>query len=331
VTVVICVYNAGDLLRPSVESILNQTYSNLEVLVVDDGSTDDCVSTIDHLHDPRIRILRQENKGKPAAMNYALSELRGEFYAVQDADDLSLPQRIERQLQCMRDHPEVAAVYCGHELILDGLHIAPRFAAKDSARCRRDIAEMRMPAHDPTGMYRVSMVGQFRYDEKLRIAEGYDYILRIGEQFPMMVVGECLYAYRVNREGLTKRDPIARQKLLRDASRKMFERRGLPYDESQLPKVSDPDRITNRDLDDDLVSHFMASTVDLRRAGRWRAAARAAATCIALHPRDPYYYRPVLYTVAPLRLIEWYRTRKSNRRAATMESSPKKPAQVPHR
>ena len=111
VTVVICVYNAGDFLRPAVESILNQTYPELEVLIVDDGSTDGCVSTIEDIRDSRIRILRQENEGKPAAMNYALSESRGEFYVVQDADDLSFPKRIERQLQCMRDHPVASPLF----------------------------------------------------------------------------------------------------------------------------------------------------------------------------------------------------------------------------
>ena len=67
VTVVICVYNAGAFLRPSVESILSQTYQNLEVILVDDGSTDGCFSAINDLSDPRMRILRQENRGKPAA------------------------------------------------------------------------------------------------------------------------------------------------------------------------------------------------------------------------------------------------------------------------
>lgn len=315
VTVVICVYNAGEFLRPAVESVLTQTYTNLEVLIVDDGSTDDCMSTIADLQDPRIRILRQDNKGKSAAMNYALAELKGEFYVIQDADDLSLPRRIELQLQCMHDHPEVAAVFCGYELILDGQHVAPTSTEKDSAQCRRDIEEMRMPAHDPTAMYRVSMVGDFRYDEALRIAEGYDYILRVGERFPMWVLGECLYSYRINVETLTKSDPLVRQRLQREATRKVFERRGLAYDDTQLPEVSDPRRIKNKDLDNDIVAHFMVSTLDLRRAGRWGAAAHAASTCLALHPLDPYYFKPVVYTILPLRVIDWYRARKWNRLA----------------
>ena len=83
VTVVICVYNAGDFLRPAVESILKQTYPNLEVLIIN-NCTDGCLSTVQDLATLAHRILHQENRGKPAAMNYALSELKGEFYACPD-------------------------------------------------------------------------------------------------------------------------------------------------------------------------------------------------------------------------------------------------------
>jgi glycosyltransferase involved in cell wall biosynthesis len=311
VTVIICVYNAGDFLRPSVESILSQTYRNLEVLVVDDGSNDGCLSTIGDLSDPRMRILRQENSGKPAALNHALSELRGEFYAVHDADDLSYPQRIEKQVQCMREHPDTAAVFCGYELILNGHHVAPKFASKDHERCRKDVEKMHMPGHDPTAMYRVSLVNALQYDENLPIVEGYDYVIRAGERFPMWVLGECLYAYRIHWNTVTKRNPTVRQQMLRNAIKKVLERRGLPYDDSKLPEVPCPDRIKNRHLDNDIVSHFMVSTIDLRHAGKWRTAAYAAVNCLMLHPLDPYYYKPALYVVAPLSLIDWYRARKS--------------------
>jgi glycosyltransferase involved in cell wall biosynthesis len=311
VTVVICVYNAGDFLRPSVESILSQTYRNLEVLVVDDGTTDGCLSTIEALCDPRIRVLRQENRGKPAALNYALSEMSGEFYAVHDADDLSHPRRIEKQVRCMREHPDTAAVFCGYDLILNGRHVAPKFAPKDHEQCRKDIEKMAMPGHDPTAMYRVSMVKAFQYDEKLLLYEGYDYIIRVGERFPMRVLGECLYSYRIHWNTLTKRNPTMRQRMLRDATKKLLDRRGLPYDDSNLPEVPNQRRIKNRQLDNDIVSHFMVSTVDLRHAGKWYAAVNTTICCLMLHPLDPYYYKPVVYAVAPLSFIDWYRARKS--------------------
>jgi hypothetical protein len=106
--------------------------------------------------------------------------------------------------------------------------------------------------------------------------------------------------------------------MLRDALRKIFDRRELPYDESWLPGVADPQRIKNRERDNNIVSHFMASTVDQRHAGNWGEALHAAVSCLTLHPLDPYYYKPVVYAVAPLRLIDWYRARKSAQRTGAL-------------
>src|SRR5579864_7265455 len=102
------VYNAGDYLRPAVESVLAQTYQNWELILVDDGSTDGCVSRLADIQDTRLRLVSQTNAGKPAAMNRGLGMARGEFYALQDADDVSRPERIERQLACLLAHPQVA-------------------------------------------------------------------------------------------------------------------------------------------------------------------------------------------------------------------------------
>src|SRR5215213_10211002 len=80
VSVVTCVYNAGEYLQPAVLSIVNQTYRNLDIIIVDDGSTDGCLDTItDLLDDERIRVLRQANATRPVALNRALGLVRGEF------------------------------------------------------------------------------------------------------------------------------------------------------------------------------------------------------------------------------------------------------------
>ena len=312
VSVIICVYNAGEYLRSSVASVLNQTYRDLEVIVVDDGSTDGCMSALDNIVDPRLRIIGRPNGGKPVALNQALDCMRGEFYAVHDADDLSHSRRIECQVQCMRDHPDVAGVFCGYDLILSDRHVAPIFSEKNQARCRRDIESMHMPGHDPTAMYRTCMVQDLRYDEQLPIVEGYDYVLRVGETWPMYVVGRCLYSYRIHWNTVTKRNPERRQKLLMAARRKVLERRGVIDGEINDPAkaVAAPAGKRNRDLDNDIVSHFMASTVDLLHAGRRREAMRYAAACAMLHPLDPYYFKPVIYSVAPVGVVDRYRAWK---------------------
>ncbi len=166
VTVIICVHNAGEYLRPCVESIVAQTHRNLEILVVDDGSDDGCIDTIRDLRDHRIRILTQENLGKSMALNRAIRESHGEFFAIQDADDLSRPTRIERQVGSLKQNPDVAVVFCGHDLILNGRHLAPRTRSHDGEGCHRMIARLAFPALDPTAVYRRSLVQSFDYNDK---------------------------------------------------------------------------------------------------------------------------------------------------------------------
>src|SRR5262249_46667806 len=198
VTVVICVYNAGEYLRPSLLSIMEQTYRNLDILIIDDGSTDGCFESVqDLMADSRIRVFHQANATKPVALNRALDRVQGEFYAIHDADDISYPSRIESQVRALLNRPQLAAVFCGNELILNGRSMAPTFATKCEADCKLEIGAFRIPALDPTGMFRMSLVGHIRYEASLPIVETFDYILRVGEQYPMIVLGECLYGYRI--------------------------------------------------------------------------------------------------------------------------------------
>ena len=210
VSVIICVYNAGVHLRPSVLSVLHQSYKKLEVIIVDDGTTDGCIQSIEDLADVRIRYFHQNNAGKPAALNLALREMNGVFYALQDADDLSHPLRIERQLKFMSANPDIAAVFCGHQLILGDKTVAPLYTYAGPSECRRRINRFGMPALDPTAMYRVEAIRGIEYAESLRIGQGYDYVLRVGERLAVAVLGECLYSYRVHYRGATRANPYKR-------------------------------------------------------------------------------------------------------------------------
>ena len=98
-------------------------------------------------------------------------------------DDISYPNRIETQAGYLRAKPDVAGVFCGYDLIIGKRRIAPHCEEKDAARCDLDIRNFAMPGHDPTAMYRSSMVRGFRFSEELTNAEGLDFILRVGERF----------------------------------------------------------------------------------------------------------------------------------------------------
>ena len=269
VSVIICVYNAGEYFRPSLMSILNQTYSNLEILIVDDGSTDGCIETVeDLLADSRVRLFRQANGTKPVALNRALDQAHGEFYAVHDADDFSHPRRIERQVQALLDQPHLAAAFCRHHLIINGKPMAPTFAPRSKSECLRAIEAFKLPAHDPTAMYRMSLVRNDQYDPSLPVVEGLDYILRVGEERPMMVIGECLYGYRILMSSVTRRDPTATQDLVAKALAKACQRRGLDYAQVFPNGPFDPRQSKRRLLDNNTASFFIDSVLEQKQARR---------------------------------------------------------------
>jgi glycosyltransferase involved in cell wall biosynthesis len=316
VSVVICVYNAGVYFRPSLLSILGQTYDHLDILIIDDGSTDGCVEGVqDLLSDPRVRLFRQANAGKSAALNRALDEARGLFYAVHDADDISHPRRVEVQLRALLERPDVAAVFCGHEIIFEGRTMAPIEAARSEAECSRAIAAFRQPAHDPTAFYRMSSVDSLRYDTTLQCCEGLDYILRVGERHSMLVVGECLYGYRILPTSLTRRDPAWRQGFVAVALQRACGRRGLDYAALFPNGPPGPRRSRRSSQDNNLAANFIVSVLSQRQHGRWWDALTTGLLCARLQPLDFQYYKALIYALLPAPAIRLLRRRGERSRA----------------
>jgi glycosyltransferase involved in cell wall biosynthesis len=117
VSVFIPAYNAAPYLAAAVESILQQTFRDLEVIVVDDGSTDGTAQVLEAYDDPRLRVIRQENQGISGASNTGISAARGPLVARLDADDVAYPERLERQVAYMREHPDCVLVGTGVDML----------------------------------------------------------------------------------------------------------------------------------------------------------------------------------------------------------------------
>lgn len=115
VSVIIPVYNVLPYLREALDSVINQTYKNLEILVVDDGSTDGSGEVCDeYLSDPRVIVIHQENKGLSGARNTALDRMSGEYVAFLDSDDAFMPEMIEKMLDAIIRNRTNAAL-CGYD------------------------------------------------------------------------------------------------------------------------------------------------------------------------------------------------------------------------
>ncbi|MFG6099201.1 glycosyltransferase family A protein [Leptothoe sp. ISB3NOV94-8A] len=107
VSIVIPLYNTEKYVRLALESALAQTYQNLEIIVVDDGSTDEGVTICQQFTDDRIRIIQQENRGLSGARNTGIRHAEGEYVAFLDADDLWVPEKVERHVEHFEKRPEI--------------------------------------------------------------------------------------------------------------------------------------------------------------------------------------------------------------------------------
>ncbi len=109
-SVVIPAYNSAEFINDTIETALDQTYAPLEVIVVDDGSRDDTAAVVRQRFGDRVRVIQQENAGPNAARNYGIREAAGDWIALLDADDLWLPEKLDRQATCVADG--VGIVHC---------------------------------------------------------------------------------------------------------------------------------------------------------------------------------------------------------------------------
>jgi glycosyltransferase involved in cell wall biosynthesis len=308
VSVLIPVYNAGKYLRPSVESVLSQSHKALDIIIIDDGSTDRCLETLSDLNDSRVRIISQANRGKPAALNVALPLIRGEYFAIHDADDLSYPFRIEKQVAFLQKHKEIAGVLSGCDVIINDRRLAPQFSEKSVDECRKDIQCMRMPGHDPTIMYRTEMVREIPFETSLPGCEGFDHILRVGELYPLFRLGECLYSYRMNPNSVTWTQAQRISEMVEKVRMRALERRGIAHSASASGK-----RNGLRVKEEGIITHFIESVLDFKRSGAFGDAVKVALECARLRRKDFLYYKPLLFSLIPAECIDIYRAAKARK------------------
>ena len=116
ISVIIPVYNTEKYLEKCIQSVCNQTYQNLEIICVDDGSTDGTVELVASWKDSRIRYVRQENQGAPTARNHGVAHAVGKLIAFQDSDDCWYPNKLEKQMEYWRKHSDYSMIYSAYML-----------------------------------------------------------------------------------------------------------------------------------------------------------------------------------------------------------------------
>lgn len=198
VTVLIPVYNRPDIVK-AIESVINQTYDNLEILIMDNASTDETVDAIKAIKDDRIRLVINEvNLGQTGSMNRGLDLAKGKYIARLDSDDIALPTRIEKQVQFMEEHPDYAL--CGSWVQgideEDRLQFVVNTPTTDKGL--RFIQTLFCGMYHPTAMMRTATLraNKIYYNKNIKIAEDYDMWGRILKFGKGLNLGEVLVYYR---------------------------------------------------------------------------------------------------------------------------------------
>ncbi|MBK9148786.1 MAG: glycosyltransferase family 2 protein [Flavobacteriales bacterium] len=210
VTVLTTLYNKGPYVEDAVRSVLASAYTDFELLVIDDASTDDGPARVAAFTDPRVRMIRCErNSGRPAAANLGFQEAKGAFIAVLDADDVMRPDRIEKQVRVLDADPEAGVV--GTSLaVMDRPEEVMHWAESD------DEAKGKLLFSDPvcygTAMFRRSLLvdhGLRCNEHWLRPGMDYIFLLSLAPHTRFANIREPLTLYRMGEQNMRHgRDPV---------------------------------------------------------------------------------------------------------------------------
>ena len=199
ISVVMAVKNGGDLIAGAIQSILDQTHSDFELIIINDGSTDSTLETLTQFNDSRMVVISQENQGLAKSLNRGISLAKGQYIARQDHDDLSLPQRLEKQLAYMQAHPLCGLLGTGSQIwTLEG----PTGRYHDHP-CDPGVLAFELLFNNPfvhtSWMIRkevIEQVGFYTTDPTREPPEDYELVSRIVRKFDVANLPERLVVYR---------------------------------------------------------------------------------------------------------------------------------------
>lgn len=198
-TIIMPVYNAGSFLAECVDSILSQTFTDFDFLIYNDGSTDQSRNIIDTYQDARIKATHShENKGYVYWLNIGLSQAKGDYIARMDADDISHPERLRKQIEFLESNQDVGA--CGTQLSIIG----------SGNQIKKPVSDQEIrwwffkgtPLAHPSVMMRSSVVraNKLLYNPELRPAEDYDMWWRMAAFTKLHNLDEVLLQYRIHEQ-----------------------------------------------------------------------------------------------------------------------------------
>ncbi|MEM5498183.1 glycosyltransferase [Paraglaciecola mesophila] len=208
ISVVIPVYNAEHYILKALRSVCEQTYQNLQIIVIDDGSTDHSKDVIESVHDPRIELISRENRGLIATLNEGVQRSDGEYIARMDADDICFPDRFARQQLYFEAHAGFGVLFTGLEYI----DASGKVMRKKVAHENREIKPVELlfgcPVCHPTAMFNMNVLAKpdIRYDSEFDKTEDFELWTRLASKTKIGILSEVLFQYRIHSESITSKN-----------------------------------------------------------------------------------------------------------------------------
>lgn len=217
VSLVMTVYNGERFLREAIESCLTQTFYNLELIIIDDGSTDNSLAIINSFHDDRIILLiNKSNKGQSYSRNRGIKESSGEYIAIMDADDVAYPDRIQKQLVYLKSQGTDICFSWADLIDSEGNVIGVKKSTVNQNLLRAKLL-FECPLIHPTAFWRKSIfvLNNLWYDEQYTYAQDYELWSRAIRKVKFAVLGESLLKFRFRNEASISFSKVDKQEAFR--------------------------------------------------------------------------------------------------------------------
>jgi glycosyltransferase involved in cell wall biosynthesis len=230
VSIIIPVHNGATTIRETIESALGQTFTDFELIVIDDGSSDSTLAILHEFHDPRVKVVAGAKSGLSSSRNRGLALAGGELIAFLDADDLWLPDKLKAQVAALDEHPDAGLAY----VWTDYIDAAGRFMHPGQHACRAGwvLEPLLVGNFIETGsnpVVRRAAIDQCgSFDESLTAAEDWDLWLRVAMRYRFIAVPQALVLYRVHPSSMSSSDVLRQERTCLQVINRTFREASVP-------------------------------------------------------------------------------------------------------
>jgi len=222
ISVVVPSYNAERTILQTVESVQKQTFSDIEIIIINDGSTDRTLELVQSIKDQRLKIFSYENGGLPVSRNRGISHAKGEFISFIDADDLWRPDKLELQLAALQQHPDAGVAYSWTSYFIDGQEesIFPYHPVFFEGNVYDKLLVNNIVGNGSNILVRrkaIESVGEF--EPTLKSCEDWDFYIRLAAKWHFVVVPKHQILYRQSPKAMTSKVEVMEKEALRVVER----------------------------------------------------------------------------------------------------------------